>query len=154
MAAEETLRQRFPSIVDPAARLAARQARLAARITVSMFYGTPQRARARFDAYIAKRVVLARLVKILVPTEHHIVVVGDAGFNATQRGLPPGAAGTLLRALKAIEAVAVTNPDQKTGVDIVRRAIQAPARQIAINAGADGSIVVGKILEKIGRAHV
>jgi chaperonin GroEL len=40
------------------------------------------------------------------------------------------------------------NDDQKTGVEIVRKAIQAPARQIALNAGEDGSVVVGKILEK------
>ncbi|MBN8964095.1 MAG: chaperonin GroEL, partial [Rhizobiales bacterium] len=40
------------------------------------------------------------------------------------------------------------NDDQKTGVEIVRKAIQAPARQIALNAGEDGSIIVGKILEK------
>jgi chaperonin GroEL len=39
------------------------------------------------------------------------------------------------------------NPDQKTGVDIVRRAIQAPARQIVENAGADGAVVVGKLIE-------
>jgi chaperonin GroEL len=39
------------------------------------------------------------------------------------------------------------NPDQKTGVDIVRKAIQAPARQIVDNAGADGAVVVGKLLE-------
>ena len=40
------------------------------------------------------------------------------------------------------------NDDQKTGVEIVRKALSAPARQIAINAGEDGSVIVGKILEK------
>ena len=49
---------------------------------------------------------------------------------------------------KAIKRVRTGNDDQKTGVEIVRKAIQAPARQIATNAGEDGSVVVGKILEK------
>jgi chaperonin GroEL len=44
--------------------------------------------------------------------------------------------------------VRTTNDDQKTGVEIVRKAISSPARQIAINAGEDGSVIVGKILEK------
>src|SRR5262245_19146044 len=48
---------------------------------------------------------------------------------------------------------APTNDDQKTGVEIVRKAISWPARQIAINAGEDGSIVVGKILEKDAYAY-
>jgi chaperonin GroEL len=54
----------------------------------------------------------------------------------------------LLRAAKALDGVAVDNPDQKTGVEIVRRAIEAPVRQIAENAGAEGSIIVGKLREK------
>jgi chaperonin GroEL len=53
-----------------------------------------------------------------------------------------------LRAMKAIEKLRVANDDQKTGVDIVRKALSWPARQIALNAGEDGSIVVGKILDK------
>jgi chaperonin GroEL len=53
-----------------------------------------------------------------------------------------------LRATEALKKVKVANDDQKVGVDIVRKAIQAPARQIATNAGEDGSVIVGKILEK------
>ncbi len=67
---------------------------------------------------------------------------------AVEEGILPGGGLALLRALKALEAVKPGNDDQKVGVEIVRRAVQAPARQIAINAGADGSIVVGKLLEK------
>ncbi|NLH81149.1 MAG: chaperonin GroEL, partial [Phyllobacteriaceae bacterium] len=59
----------------------------------------------------------------------------------------PGGGVALLRALPALDAVVTANADQKTGVEIVRKAISAPARQIALNAGDDGSIVVGKILE-------
>ncbi len=66
---------------------------------------------------------------------------------AVEEGIVPGGGTALLRALKALEGLAPENADQRTGVEIVRKAIQAPARQIAINAGEDGSIVVGKILE-------
>jgi chaperonin GroEL len=67
---------------------------------------------------------------------------------AVEEGILPGGGVALLRALKALDAVNPENADQKTGVDIVRRAIQVPARQIAVNAGADGSIVVGKVLDQ------
>ena len=50
--------------------------------------------------------------------------------------------------IKAIEKIRTANDDQKTGVDIVRKALSWPARQIALNSGEDGSVVVGKILDK------
>ncbi|MGY3618302.1 chaperonin GroEL (HSP60 family) [Bradyrhizobium sp. USDA 10063] len=59
----------------------------------------------------------------------------------------PGGGVALLRALKALDGVKTVNAEQKAGVDIVRRAIQVPARQIVQNAGEDGSLVVGKLLE-------
>ena len=52
-----------------------------------------------------------------------------------------------LRALRALDGLNTANDDQKVGINIVRKAIQIPARQIAQNAGADGSVIVGKILE-------
>ena len=67
---------------------------------------------------------------------------------AVEEGVLPGGGVALLRALKALESVKVVNDDQKTGVEIVRKAIQWPARQIIENAGMDGSIIVGKVLEK------
>jgi chaperonin GroEL len=67
---------------------------------------------------------------------------------AVEEGILPGGGVALLRALKALDALTPANDDQKTGIQIVRRAIQAPARQIATNAGEDGSVIVGKILEK------
>jgi chaperonin GroEL len=67
---------------------------------------------------------------------------------AVEEGILPGGGVALLRATEAIKKVRTHNDDQKTGVEIVRKAIQAPARQIALNAGEDGSVVVGKILEK------
>ena len=75
----------------------------------------------------------------------------DDALNATraavEEGISPGGGVALLRAIRALEKVQVDNPDQKAGVDIVRKAIQAPARQIVDNAGAEGILVVGKLLE-------
>jgi chaperonin GroEL len=67
---------------------------------------------------------------------------------AVEEGILPGGGVALLRAVKAIEKIRTQNADQKTGVDIVRKALSWPARQIALNAGEDGSVVVGKILDK------
>jgi chaperonin GroEL len=66
---------------------------------------------------------------------------------AVEEGILPGGGVALLRSLKALDGVTPSHPDQKAGVDIVRRAIQVPARQIVQNAGGDGSLVVGKLLE-------
>ena len=67
---------------------------------------------------------------------------------AVEEGVLPGGGVALLRSLKSLEKLKVHNDDQRTGIEIVKKAISWPARQIAINAGEDGSIVVGKILEK------
>ena len=67
---------------------------------------------------------------------------------AVEEGILPGGGVALLRASLVLKKVRTLNDDQRTGVEIVRKAISAPARQIAINAGEDGSVIVGKILEK------
>src|SRR5436309_10763663 len=67
---------------------------------------------------------------------------------AVEEGILPGGGVALLRASESLRKVRTHNDDQKTGVEIVRRALSWPARQIAINAGEDGSVIVGKILEK------
>ena len=67
---------------------------------------------------------------------------------AVEEGILPGGGVALLRATDALKKVRTQNDDQKVGIEIVRKAIQAPARQIAFNAGEDGSVIVGKILEK------
>ena len=66
---------------------------------------------------------------------------------AVEEGILPGGGIPLLRALKALDGLKVANDDQQSGVDIVRRALRAPARQIAENAGEDGAWIVGKLLE-------
>jgi chaperonin GroEL len=67
---------------------------------------------------------------------------------AVEEGILPGGGVALLRAIETLKKIRTQNDDQKTGVDIVRKALSYPARQIAINAGEDGSVIVGKILEK------
>jgi chaperonin GroEL len=67
---------------------------------------------------------------------------------AVEEGILPGGGVALLRASEVLKKVRTQNDDQKTGVEIVRRALSWPARQIALNAGEDGSVVIGKILEK------
>jgi chaperonin GroEL len=67
---------------------------------------------------------------------------------AVEEGVLPGGGVALLRGTKALAKLKVHNDDQRTGIEMVKKALSWPARQIAINAGEDGSIVVGKILEK------
>ena len=66
---------------------------------------------------------------------------------AVKEGVVAGGGCALLYATKALDKINTVNQDQKVGVDIIRRALQAPIRQIAENAGVDGALVVGKLLE-------
>jgi chaperonin GroEL len=67
---------------------------------------------------------------------------------AVEEGVLPGGGVALLRAAKALDVLVIDSVDQKYGIEIVRRAIEAPVRQIAENAGAEGSIIVGKLRER------
>jgi chaperonin GroEL len=75
----------------------------------------------------------------------------DDALNATraavEEGIVPGGGVALMRTLKTLDSLKPGNDDQKVGVNIVRRALQAPARQIAENAGEDGAVIAGKILD-------
>ncbi len=75
----------------------------------------------------------------------------DDALNATraavEEGIVPGGGIALLKATKALDGVTGDNEDQNQGIAIVARALQAPIRQIVENAGSEGSIVVGKVLE-------
>jgi len=66
---------------------------------------------------------------------------------AVEEGIVPGGGVALLYAAKALDGLTPENSDQKVGIDIVKRALQSPVRQVAENAGNDGSIVVGKLLD-------
>ena len=75
----------------------------------------------------------------------------DDALNATraavEEGIVPGGGVALLKASKALDGLTGDNDDQNAGIAIVRRALQAPIRQISENAGVEGSIVVGKVME-------
>jgi chaperonin GroEL len=71
----------------------------------------------------------------------------NATRAAVEEGVLPGGGVPLLRAIGALNGIKVENADQRTGVEIVRKAIQSPARQIIDNSGADGAVIVGKLLE-------
>jgi chaperonin GroEL len=75
----------------------------------------------------------------------------DDALNATraavEEGIVPGGGVALLKAIKSLDGLKGVNADQDAGIAIIRRALQAPIRQIAENAGVEGSIVVGKVLE-------
>jgi chaperonin GroEL len=72
---------------------------------------------------------------------------------AVEEGIVAGGGVTLLYASKSLGALRPANDDQRVGIDIVRRALQAPARQIFENAGEDGSVIAGKLLEKNDAHH-
>ncbi len=72
---------------------------------------------------------------------------------AVEEGIVPGGGTALLYASRAIEKLDPANDDQRVGVDIVRKALQAPIRQITENAGHDGSVIVGKLLEQKSKDH-
>jgi chaperonin GroEL len=67
---------------------------------------------------------------------------------AVEEGVVPGGGVALLYAIKALDGLATENDDQKHGVEIVRKALQAPCRQIVENSGVDGAVVVGKLTER------
>ena len=75
----------------------------------------------------------------------------DDAMNATraavEEGIVAGGGVALLKSIKALDSLKAANDAQRVGIDIVRRAIQAPAKQIVENAGVDGAVVAGKLLE-------
>ena len=72
---------------------------------------------------------------------------------AVEEGIVPGGGVALIRAAKALDELNAENEDQKVGISIVRKALMAPARQIFENAGEDGAVIVGKILENTDYAY-
>jgi chaperonin GroEL len=77
----------------------------------------------------------------------------NATRAAVEEGVLPGGSIPLLRAIKALDGIKVENSDQRTGVEIVRKAIQSPAKQIIDNSGADGAVIVGKLIENSSYAY-
>ena len=92
-ASETALRDINTAVTDRDTLLAALQARGKAAKEQLRFYSTPQRAAARFDAFNAERKVMERYVKMMFPTKHHILIIGDGMFPNNMRGCESGKAG-------------------------------------------------------------
>jgi chaperonin GroEL len=94
--------------------------------------------------------MLGRAKKVIIEKEKKDRV--EDALNATraavQEGIVPGGGVALLRAKKAVGRLTNDNADVQAGINIVLKALEAPARQIAENAGVEGSIVVGKIMDE------
>jgi chaperonin GroEL len=142
------------TIVDGAGKKKDIQARIA-QIKAQIEETTSDYDREKLQERLAKLAGGVAVIRVGGATEVEVKERKDrvddamhATRAAVEEGILPGGGVPLLRALKALNGVKPDNADQKAGVDIVRRALQAPARQIVQNAGEDGSLVVGKLLER------
>ncbi|MFG1296039.1 MULTISPECIES: chaperonin GroEL [Xanthobacter] len=141
------------TIVDGAGEKADIEARIA-QIRAQIETTTSDYDREKAQERLAKLAGGVAVVRVGGATEVEVKEKKDrvddalhATRAAVEEGVLPGGGVALLRSVKVLEGLKVDNADQKTGIEIVRKAVQAPARQIATNAGDDGSVVVGKILE-------
>ena len=146
------------TIVDGAGKKAEIQGRVA-QIKQQIEETTSDYDREKLQERLAKLAGGVAVIRVGGATEVEVKEKKDRvddALNATraavEEGIVPGGGVALLRATQAIKA-AGANADQAAGVNIVRRALQAPVRQIASNAGAEASIVAGKILENKGATY-
>jgi chaperonin GroEL len=142
------------TIVDGAGKKADIEARIA-QIKAQIEETTSDYDREKLQERLAKLAGGVAVIRVGGATEVEVKERKDrvddamhATRAAVEEGILPGGGVALLRAIKAVGKVKTQNEDQKHGVEIVRKALSWPARQIVINAGEDGSVVVGKILEK------
>jgi chaperonin GroEL len=144
------------TIVDGAGKKADIQARIN-QIKAQIEETTSDYDREKLQERLAKLAGGVAVIKVGGATEIEVKErkdrVDDA-LNATraavEEGIVPGGGVALLRAKKAVDALKSDNPDIQAGINIVSKALESPIRQIAQNAGVEGSIVVGKVLEKSG----
>jgi chaperonin GroEL len=142
------------TIVDGAGKKADIEARVA-QIRQQIEDTTSDYDREKLQERLAKLAGGVAVIKVGGSTEIEVKErkdrVDDA-LNATraavEEGILPGGGVALIRSVNSLDKLNTANEDQKVGVNIVRRALQAPARQIAENAGEDGAVVVGKIVDK------
>ena len=142
------------TIVDGAGKKQDIQARIA-QIKAQIEETTSDYDREKLQERLAKLAGGVAVIRVGGATEVEVKERKDrvddamhATKAAVEEGIVPGGGVALLYATKALEKLEPANDDQRVGIDIVRKALQAPARQIAQNAGTDGSIVVGKLLEQ------
>src|SRR5499425_1364012 len=141
------------TIVDGAGKKADIQARIA-QIKQQIEDTTSDYDKEKLQERLAKLAGGVAVIKVGGSTEVEVKEKKDRvddALNATraavEEGIVPGGGVALMRTLKTLDGLKSENDDQKVGINIVRRALQAPARQIAENAGEDGAVVAGKILD-------
>jgi chaperonin GroEL len=141
------------TIVDGAGKTADIEARVA-QIKAQIADTTSDYDREKLQERQAKLAGGVAVIKVGGATEVEVKERKDrvedalhATRAAVEEGIVPGGGVALLRAGRSLEALRGDNADQKTGIGIVRKALQVPARQIVRNAGDDESVVVGKILD-------
>jgi chaperonin GroEL len=149
-----TIDKENTTIVDGAGKKADIQARVA-QIKAEIEETTSDYDKEKLQERLAKLAGGVAVIRVGGATETEVKERRDrvddalhATRAAVEEGILPGGGVALLRSVEALKRLRTENEDQKHGIDIVRKAIQTPARQIAINAGDDGSIVIGKIMEK------
>jgi chaperonin GroEL len=142
------------TIVDGAGKKADIEARIA-QIKQQIEDTTSDYDREKLQERLAKLSGGVAVIKVGGVTEIEVKEKKDRvddALNATraavEEGILPGGGVALIRSQKSLDKLNTANEDQKVGVNIVRRALQSPARQIAENAGEDGAVVVGKIVDK------
>jgi len=133
------------TIVGGAGKKSDIQARIS-QIKVQIEETTSDYDREKLQERLAKLAGGVAVIQVGGATEVEVKERKDRA--AVEEGILPGGGVALLRASETLNRVRSHNDDQKTGVEIVRKALSWPARQIALNAGEDGSVVVGRILEK------
>jgi chaperonin GroEL len=141
------------TIVDGSGKKTDIDARIA-QIKVQIEETTSDYDREKLQERLAKLAGGVAVIKVGGATEIEVKERKDrvedalhATRAAVEEGIVPGGGVALIRAIASLDGISGANEDQGIGVNIVRKALSAPARQIVTNAGGDGSIVVGKLLE-------
>jgi chaperonin GroEL len=149
-----TISKEETTIVDGAGKKADIQGRVA-QIRAQIEETTSDYDREKLQERLAKLAGGVAVIRVGGATEVEVKERKDrvedamhATRAAVEEGIVPGGGVALLYAARALANLTPENDDQKVGIDIVRRALQAPVRQIAENAGVDGSIVVGKLTDQ------
>jgi chaperonin GroEL len=147
------------TIVDGSGKKADLQARIA-QIKAQIEETTSDYDREKLQERLAKLAGGVAIIKVGGATEVEVKEKKDrvddamhATKAAVEEGVVAGGGSALLYAIRALDKLRAGNDDQKVGIEIVRRALQAPVRQIAENAGFDGAVVAGKMLDQKDTNH-
>ena len=142
------------TIVDGSGKKADLQARIA-QIRAQIDETTSDYDREKLQERLAKLAGGVAIIKVGGATEIEVKEKKDrvddamhATKAAVEEGVVAGGGAALLYSIRALDKIRTSNDDQKVGIEIVRRALQSPVRQIAENAGYDGAVIAGKLLEQ------